>query len=173
MDAYPSNPKPVQASRNTSSASRERTIVLAVAAVFALGLGIVLVESMIWYRTAIGNLLPKAGEDWQSGAILLALFASYAKKQVALVIAAILAMLGLGLSLHAMKEASQAELSNAGGFKLSFASFSPGICAFLAACAIVLAVIWKDDKFEASAPSQEQPSPARSEAPAGAKLQSP
>lgn len=47
-----------------------------------------------------------------------------------------------------MKEASQAELSNAAGFKLSFASFSPGICAFLAACAIVLAVIWKDDKFE-------------------------
>lgn len=72
-----------------------------------------------------------------------------------------------------MKEASQAELSNAAGFKLSFASFSPGICAFLAACAIVLAVIWKDDKFEASGPSQEQTAPCSSETSGGAKLRTP
>ncbi|MFM9428755.1 hypothetical protein RCH10_005232 [Variovorax sp. GrIS 2.14] len=132
---------------------------LAIAVVFALALGGALLESIVWYRSQIAGLISSTKGDWQAGAVLLALFSSYAKKQIALVLASVLALLGLGLSLHAMKESSQAEIAGGAGFKLSFATFSPGICAFLTAGLIVLAVVWKDDKFESASPTGDTSSP--------------
>lgn len=152
-DSYPPKPPRTQPTRTRESASRERLVVLIVAVVFAASIGALLMESIVWYRSQIALLLGASKGDWQAGALLLALFSNYAKKQVALLIAAVMAMLGLGLSLHAMKRASQAEVAGSAGLKLSFASFSPGICAFLTAGVIVLTVVWKDDKFEAGAPS--------------------
>ena len=130
------------------------TAIFLVTVVFAAWASYLTSESMYWFRVQSDRVLAGSSDPAMS-ALVLTVYTGFVKKLMALAIAGMLALLGLGLSLHALRTPTTASGEASGGFKISLSSVSPGVCAFLAATVIVVVVVTTRDSFGAPSSPQE------------------
>lgn len=127
-------------------------------AAFAIWISYMTAQSLDWYKVQTALVLART-DDAVASALILAVYTGFMKKQLALSIAGMLALLGLGLSLRALRTASTAS-AEAASTRISLSSVSPGVCAFLAAAVIVVVVVTTRDSFGAPPISELHESPA-------------
>lgn len=129
-----------------------------VTTLFAVWASYISSESITWYRDQVGATLANTTDPLQD-ALILSIYTGFIKKLIALLIAGMLALLGLGLCLHALRNATTANAESQNGFKFSFSSVSPGVCAFLSATLIVITVVLSRDGFTVGAQAAPQNPP--------------
>ncbi len=130
-----------------------------VTTLFAVWASYISSESISWYRIQVEATLAATKNPLQD-ALILSIYTGFIKKLIALLIAGMLALLGLGLCLHALRNATTANAESQNGFKFSFSSVSPGVCAFLSATLIVITVVLSRDGFTVGAQAATQNPPA-------------
>ena len=82
---------------------------------------------MQWFRIEAQRVLSTSSDPAMS-ALVLTVYTGFVKKLMALAIAGMLALLGLGLSLHALRTPSTASGEVGAGLRISLSSVSPGVC---------------------------------------------
>lgn len=160
VDVLPNQRPESKRQRTSSMAALASIAVFLITVAFAGWTAYLTGESMVWYREQAGRIIASSS-DPEMAALVLTVYTGFVKKQMALAIAGMLALLGLGLSLNALRNASTANAETPGVLRLSFSSVSPGVCAFMAATVIVVVVVTTRDSFGVP-PIDAPPPPASS-----------